>query len=69
MRRTSRAHSKGCFAKKFYDLPKANLSHAGECLKNGILPDKLVCLANIGARALSASAQSSQVERKAWLLL
>ena len=44
VRRTSRAHSKGCFAKKFYDLPKANLSHAGECLKSGILPDKLVCL-------------------------
>lgn len=40
VRRTSRAHSKGCFAKKFYDLPKANLSHAGECLKSGILPDR-----------------------------
>ncbi len=38
MRRTSRAHSKGCFAKKFYDLPKANLSHTKERLKYGVLP-------------------------------
>ena len=44
VRRTSNTRSNGSFVKKFYDLPKANLSHAGECLKSGILPDKLVCL-------------------------
>ena len=43
VRRTSKAHSKGCFAKKFYDLPKANLSHAEECLKCGILLIKDLC--------------------------
>ena len=49
MRRTSKARTRGCFAKKFYDLPEANLSHAGECLKYGILrmanvlPDRLAC--------------------------
>ena len=58
VRRTSNTRSKGCFVKKFYDLPKANLSHAEECLKCGILLIKDLCLA----------AQSSQVERKAWLL-
>ncbi len=38
MRRTSRACTRGCFAKKFYDLPKANLSHTKERLKYGVLP-------------------------------
>lgn len=38
-------------------------------VKNKFFTDKLICLAIIGAKTLSASAQSSQVERKAWLLL
>ncbi len=31
--------------------------------------DEFIRLANIGAKTLSASAQSSQVERKAWSLV
>ena len=42
--RTSKAYTRGCFAKKFYDLPEANLSYTKERLKNGVLPDKLACL-------------------------
>ena len=37
-------------------------------VKNKFFTDKLICLAIIGAKTLSASAQSSQVERKAWSL-
>jgi hypothetical protein len=43
VRRTSRAHSKGCFANKFYDLPKANLSHTKERLKSGVFPIDDLC--------------------------
>lgn len=38
VKRTSKARAIGRFAKKFYDLPVANLSHPGECPKTGILP-------------------------------
>ena len=41
MKRSSKAHSKGCFAKNFYDLPLANLLHPGECLESSILPADL----------------------------
>jgi hypothetical protein len=37
VRRTARACTRGCFAKKFYDLPRANLSHTKERLKYGVL--------------------------------
>ena len=37
-------------------------------LKNKLFADEFIRLANIGAKTLSASAQISQVERKAWLL-
>ena len=43
VRRTSRACTRGCFAKKFYDLPKANLSHTKERLKYGVLPTDGLC--------------------------
>lgn len=35
VRRTSNTHSKGCFVKKFYDLPGTNLSHTEECPEYG----------------------------------
>ena len=35
MKRSSKAHSKGCFAKNFYDLPLTNLLHTEECPENG----------------------------------
>ncbi len=47
VRRTSRACTRGCFAKKFYDLPKANLSHVAECLKSGILPEVVIGITSI----------------------
>ena len=34
VKRSSKAHSKGCFAKNFYDLPLANLLHTEECPEN-----------------------------------
>jgi hypothetical protein len=41
VKRSSKAHSIGCFAKKFYDLPKANLSRTEECPKSGHSPTQI----------------------------